>query len=91
LILCKQQSTSTVSHETDSQTKSNHATQNRTKSGDGTDERIKLDHYVKLRTEGFIKTIINNARDLYNELRNDFRVNRKLKVYLFIYLIGSMT
>jgi len=84
LILCKQQSTSTVNHETVSQTKSNHATHNRTKSGDGTDEPIKLDHYVKLRTDGFIKTIINNARDLYNELRNDFRLNRGFNIMLVI-------
>ena len=84
MILCKQKSTLIINHETDDRTKSAHGIDHRTKFDHGTDDRIKYDHDTKLRTEGFIKTIINNAQDLYNELRNDFRVNRKLKVYLFI-------
>ncbi|CAF3306425.1 unnamed protein product [Rotaria sp. Silwood2] len=49
-----------------------------------THDRTKYDHDVKLHTDGLTKTIISKSRELFQNFRDDFRANRKLKVYLFI-------
>ncbi|CAF1552890.1 unnamed protein product, partial [Rotaria sordida] len=40
-----------------------------------TRDRTKYDHDVKLHTDGLIKTIISNSRELYRNLRDDFRAH----------------
>ncbi|CAF1303424.1 unnamed protein product, partial [Rotaria sordida] len=54
------------------------------------DDRIKYDHNVKLHTDGFIKTIISNSRELYHNLRDDFRAhwgfNAGLIIVIFSYV-----
>ncbi|CAF1415670.1 unnamed protein product [Adineta steineri] len=48
----------------------------------------KLEHKVNLHTDGMIKTIISNGRELYSELRDDFKANRGFNLIL-ITVIGS--
>ncbi|CAF1015159.1 unnamed protein product [Didymodactylos carnosus] len=48
------------------------------------DAPTKYDHDVKLHTDGIIKTIINNSRELYRDLRDDFRANRGFNIILIV-------
>ncbi|CAM4975022.1 unnamed protein product [Rotaria socialis] len=49
---------------------------------------IQYKHEHKVHTDGIIKTIISNCRDLYRELRDDFRANRGFNLIL-ITAVGS--
>ncbi|CAF1559566.1 unnamed protein product, partial [Rotaria sordida] len=52
------------------------------------DDRIKYDHNVKLHTDGFIKTIISNSRELYHNLRDDFRAHWRFNTSLIIVIFS---
>ncbi|CAF4714095.1 unnamed protein product [Rotaria magnacalcarata] len=49
-----------------------------------TQDRTKYDHDIKLHTDGLIKTIIKNSRELYSNLRDDFRANWGFNTVLII-------
>ncbi|CAF1468556.1 unnamed protein product [Adineta ricciae] len=48
----------------------------------------KYEHKINLHTDGFLKTVIHNSRDIYKDLRNNFKANPGFNIILFI-VIGS--
>ncbi|CAF0984489.1 unnamed protein product [Rotaria magnacalcarata] len=54
----------------------------------GEQNTLQYKHEHKVYTDGVIKTIISNCRDLYRELRDDFRANRGFNLIL-ITAVGS--